>query len=83
MEISEAKTRRAFLRLAGFLAFVGTGAIARAAKHEREPARAPIDDRALNAFAAEYNGYVARLKQGVVDLKLWERVTRGWRELGQ
>lgn len=32
---------------------------------------APVDEGRLNAFAAAYNEYAARLKDGVLDLKQW------------
>jgi hypothetical protein len=44
-------------------------------------ARVPTDVDALNAFANQYNYYTAAIREGVVDLKTWERVRRAWRRL--
>lgn len=41
----------------------------------------PTDPQRLNAFVTEYNAYVAKLAEGVVDLKLWQRVVRRWEGL--
>lgn len=41
----------------------------------------PVDEQRMNAFAAAYNEYAARLKDGVLDLKAWDRVVTAWRRL--
>lgn len=46
-----------------------------------EPNVPPVDEARMNAFAAAYNEYAARLKDGVLDLKQWERVLTAWRRL--
>lgn len=63
--------RRMFLRFAPFAALAG---IARAD-------RAPGELDALNAFAARYNAYIAKLRGGIVDAREWSRVEKAWREL--
>lgn len=42
---------------------------------------APVDESKLNEFARAYNEYAARLKDGVLDIKAWERVLAAWRRL--
>lgn len=40
----------------------------------------PVTDTdKLNEFAELYNGYVAGLRDGKLDLKLWRQVCRAWR----
>lgn len=46
-----------------------------------EAPHAPVDEGRLNEFARAYNEYAARLKDGVLDLKAWERVLTAWRRL--
>lgn len=41
----------------------------------------PTDEEKLNAFAGCYNAYVMRLRDGVIDLKLWERARRAWKKI--
>ena len=41
----------------------------------------PTDVERLNEFAGHYNEYVGRLKDNVVDVKLWGRVRRAWDRL--
>lgn len=42
----------------------------------------PVTDaEKLNAFAGDYNRYVERLRQGIVDLKLWARVRKAWQRM--
>lgn len=43
--------------------------------------QAPGDEERMNAFAAAYNSYAARLKDGVLDLKAWAAVVRAWERL--
>ncbi len=45
------------------------------------PARAPVDVGALNKFAEEYNRYAAKIHDGVVDVKQWEKVERAWKDV--
>lgn len=46
-----------------------------------EPNVPPVDEGRMNAFAAAYNEYAARLRDGVLDLKAWDRVVTAWRRL--
>ena len=46
-----------------------------------EQPHAPVDEARMNAFAAAYNEYAARLKDGVLDLKQWAAVVRAWERL--
>jgi hypothetical protein len=64
-------------RLITFLVYALAGAAAIA----RETKPAATDDLKLNAFAERYNQYVTELKNGVIDLKQWERVKRAWEAL--
>lgn len=46
-----------------------------------ESHRVPTLDTELNGFAAAYNAYVMRLRDGRVDLDQWRRVVRAWRRM--
>lgn len=46
-----------------------------------EVSSAPADLDRLNNFAERYNAYVMALQNGVVDLRLWRRVTDAWRRI--
>lgn len=50
-----------------------------AARARRE--RVPSEEGPLNAFATEYNRYVASLRAGVVDVRQWRRVVQAWERL--
>jgi hypothetical protein len=62
-------------------AFVDLGAPAAFAKRTEKEMRIPTDDQALNAFAGEYNRFVEKLKQGLVDVKAWKKVVQAWERL--
>ena len=47
----------------------------------KEPSRAPVDPATLENLAHNYNLYIDKLKQGLVDVKQWERVEKAWKEL--
>lgn len=42
---------------------------------------APVDEKRMNEFAFEYNEYVLKLKDSVIDLKQWTRVLAAWERL--
>jgi len=46
-----------------------------------EQPHAPVDEARMNEFATAYNGYAARLKDGVLDLKAWADVVKAWERL--
>lgn len=46
-----------------------------------ESPHAPVDEGRMNAFAAAYNEYAQRLKEGVLDLRAWARVVESWERL--
>lgn len=41
----------------------------------------PADDARMNAFAEQYNRFCEGVRQGVVDVKQWERVVRAWERM--
>lgn len=49
--------------------------------YTRAETRAVTDEQKLNAFAREYNDYVARLRTGIIDVKRWARVVEAWKRL--
>lgn len=42
---------------------------------------APTDQDRMNSFAAAWNVYVERLREGVIDIKLWARAKRAWERI--
>ena len=42
---------------------------------------APSDERVMNEFADLYNRYVAQLHDGILDVRLWQRVVDMWSRL--
>jgi hypothetical protein len=40
------------------------------------PAYPPTDEQRLNKFAQLYNQYVEKLKEGLVDMPLWDEVVK-------
>lgn len=42
---------------------------------------APTDEGRMNEFGGCYNAYVARLRDGVIDLRLWRATVRAWDRL--
>jgi hypothetical protein len=46
-----------------------------------EAERVPVDEDALNDFAASYNAYVLALRSGRIDLDQWRRVRRAWAKM--
>jgi hypothetical protein len=46
-----------------------------------EPPRTPVDEGRLNEFAAAYNDYVMRLRNGELSLKGWADVIKAWGRL--
>jgi hypothetical protein len=45
------------------------------------PSPAPTDVDRLNSLAGKYNHYVDSLRNGIVDVKQWERVRKAWEAL--
>jgi hypothetical protein len=48
-------------------------------KGEEHAPPTDIDD--LNSFANAYNDYAAKLKQQIVDIKLWNKTLKCWERL--
>ena len=42
---------------------------------------APSDIDKLNAFAIEYNDYIVKLQQSILDVKQWKRVEESWKRI--
>ncbi len=42
----------------------------------------PWSDARMNKFANLYNQFIGKLRDGILDLKLWGRVCRAWNEIG-
>ncbi len=40
-----------------------------------------VDAERMNRFAAEWNGYIEKLKTGVVDVKHWDRIVKAFERL--
>jgi len=45
--------------------------------------RAPSNEKLMNEFADLYNRYVARLHDGILDVKLWSRVCAVWEKINE
>jgi predicted outer membrane protein len=69
-------TRNVMSRRALLLALFAPASAVGAAETDLTP---PVTDEGkLNQFAALYNAYVAELRAGKLNLKLWHAVVRAW-----